>query len=102
MPAPIMRTVGVKHARRMHRDDGKFPVVAVLWEDGAITSLAYESADVVCEYTEMNGGQEAYWAWIAHLAAKGYKEVPIEVESEEMGVSSESEARQRKRIGANV
>ena len=79
---PLIRTVGVKYARRMHRDDGKYPVLAVLWEDGAISSLAFKDADVVCEHTEMSGGQDAYFAWIAHLAAKGYKEVPIEVESE--------------------
>jgi hypothetical protein len=79
---PVIRTVGIKYARRMHRDDGEYPVVAVLWEDGAISSIAFKDKDIACEHTEMNGSQEAYFAWIAHLATKGYKEVPIEVEGE--------------------
>jgi len=72
--------VGVQYARRMHRDDGLSPVLTVLWQDGAITSVAFKDKDVMCEHTEKDGGNEAYWAWIAHLAGVGYHEVPLEVE----------------------
>lgn len=64
----------------MHRDDGKYPVLAVLWDDGAITSVAVKDNEMMCEHTEKDGGNEAYWAWIAHLSAAGYYEVPLEVE----------------------
>lgn len=71
---------GVKHARYLHRDDGKHAVLTCLWEDGAISSCTMEEKEVKCCHTEKDGGEEAYFAWVAHLAGVGYKEVPVETE----------------------
>jgi hypothetical protein len=76
----VCQDVAIRYARKMHRDDGLYPVLAVLWQDGAITSVAFKDKDTMCEHTEQDGGNEAYWAWVAFLASKGYKEVPLEVE----------------------
>lgn len=74
---------GVKHARLMHRDDGKHAVLTCLWEDGAISSCSFEDNEVKCCHTEKDGGSEAYFAWCAHLAGVGYKEQPIKTEKKE-------------------
>jgi hypothetical protein len=81
--APVIRTLGVKHARLMEKDGHPVKVLAFLWEDGSITSCAFDSKkSVECCHSEMNGGPDAYFAWIAHLSSKGYKEKSIEVENE--------------------
>jgi hypothetical protein len=75
------KALGVKYARLMQLDGHPVKVLACLWEDGAITSCAFDSRrSVECCHSETDGGQGAYFAWIAHLAAMGYKEMPIEVE----------------------
>jgi len=71
---------GVKHVRFMHRDDGKHAVLTCLWADNSITSCSFEDKEVKCCETEKDGGEKAYWAWVAHLAGVGYKEQPIETE----------------------
>lgn len=78
---PVIRTLGVKYARMMQRDGQPVKVLAFLWEDGSITSCAFDSKNSVqCCHSEMKGGNEGYWAWIAHLASKGYKEMPLEAD----------------------
>ncbi len=80
---PVITAPGVEHARYMHRDDGQHPVLVVLWGDGAISSCAFESdtvKEVSCCHTEINGGSEAFWAWVAHLSGVGYKAVPLEAD----------------------
>lgn len=80
---PVVRTLGVKYARMMQKDGHPVKVLAFLWKDGSITSCAFDSKNSVeCCHSEMNGGPDAYFTWIAHLASKGYKEMPIEVENE--------------------
>jgi len=74
--AAVIKTPGVKYARIMQKEGQK--VLAFLWEDDSISSCAFDHG-VQCCHTEIDGGSEAYWAWIAHLASKGYKETPIEV-----------------------
>ena len=79
----VLETPGVKHARLMHRDDGKFPVLVALWSDGAITSCVLDEKGEQCCHTEAKGDEESFFAWVAHLSSPevGYKEQSIEVES---------------------
>jgi hypothetical protein len=73
---------GAKDARLMHRDDGKDPVLVVLWPDGAVSSCVMQSEDKQCCHSEDKGGEELFSAWLAHLSSPevGYKEVRLEIE----------------------
>lgn len=73
---------GAKDARLMHRDDGKDPVLVVLWPDGAVSSCVMQSEDKQCCHTEPDGGEDVFRAWCAHLSSPevGYKEQRLEVE----------------------
>ena len=74
---------GIIQARYLHRDDGQHPVLVVLWEDGSITSCAFErdhDTAVSCCHTEVNPDRDSFDAWVNHLVQCGYTEVPIEAE----------------------
>ena len=73
----------IKHARLMHQDKG-LAVLTCVYDDGVISSCSGKIEDgkfkSECCYSSEPGQEEAFFPWVAHLAAVGYKERDIEVE----------------------
>lgn len=81
----LMKITGIKHARKLWKPGEKRYILAVLWDDDMITSCVYEGSERQCCHTEANGGEEAYFSFIAHLCSPevGFREERIEVEKDE-------------------
>lgn len=93
----IIKTVGIKHCRKLTKPGEPRYILAALYDDGAIVSCVYEKGsteELECCHTELAGGPDAYFAWVAHLCSPevGFREEPIEVEKED-------EEQLRERIG---
>lgn len=100
---PVIKSLSVKYARMMEKDGHPVKVLTFLWEDGSITSCAFDSKNSVqCCHSSAPGQDGAYWPWISHLASLGYKEHPIEVENELAKVAPPTEITERITAGADV
>jgi len=77
---PAVEGIGVKHARLMEHENPKIKVRMVLWDDGAVTScVELEDGKGFC-YTSSPEQEPAFWAFIAALSDRGFKEHHIEPE----------------------
>lgn len=75
---------GVKHARKMVHSNPNIVVMVALWDSGAITSCVYNPEKIPgveesC-YTTDAGQSEAFWAFLAHLSSRGFREHHVETE----------------------
>lgn len=79
---------GIKHAAELFKDGAKRVVRVACWSDGKVTSCVVEkevngkTKREMCCYTAESGGDELYFAWVAHLCSNqvGYKEKRVEVD----------------------
>lgn len=80
---PAIEAPGIKDATLMHQDNG-LAVLTCVYDDGVISSCSgrIENKEFKPEscYSSEPGQEGAYFPWIAHLAAVGYKEQHIPVE----------------------
>jgi len=82
--APAIEAPGIKYARLMRYDSNNVAVLTCVYNDGVISSCSGKIKDGKFEpelcYSSEPGQDGAFFPWVAHLAAVGYKEQPIEVE----------------------
>jgi len=82
---PVIEAVPLKYARIMEHPNG-IRVKIGIYHDGVVCSIVERKKggnweeDPCYTYCSSPGQEEGGWAFIAHLADKGFKEHAIEVE----------------------
>lgn len=78
---PVIEAPGIKHARLMVNNPTGLAVLTAVFSDGVISSCSGKIKDgefkpELC-YSSEAGQEGAFFPWIAHLSAVGYKEQHI-------------------------
>lgn len=84
---PIIRTPEVLYAHELVRDGSGRKIRMMLFADGVVVSCAFDTkGELPCCYTSAPGQKEAYFAFQALLADKGYKVMPLEIDNAAKGI----------------